>query len=236
MNIEDLTKEVLIEEYVNQRCTPREIAKKYNCAKTSVTYRLKKFDIYIRKRTEIYKDLHGQKFGKLTITNKYPKRDKKTGDRIWHCICECGEESWVKSSKLSFGHTKSCGCLVHRKGPENKKWEGFGEISKSFWTRTTTNAQIRGHEVSIDIEYIWKLFLKQDKKCALTGLELEPPVIERGKFTASLDRINSSLGYIEGNVQWVHKDINLMKNILDQDRFIELCELVVKNQDKNENN
>ena len=37
----------------------------------------------------------------------------------------------------------------------------------------------------------------------------------------SLDRIDSSKGYEENNVQWVHKDINLMKNKYDNKYFIE---------------
>jgi hypothetical protein len=48
--------------------------------------------------------------------------------------------------------------------------------------------------------------------------------------TASLDRIDSSLGYVRGNVQWLHKDVNWMKNTLDQDRFIELCKAIVNHE------
>lgn len=47
---------------------------------------------------------------------------------------------------------------------------------------------------------------------------------------ASLDRIDSSQGYIKGNVQWVHKDINKMKFDLSQDRFLELCNIIVQNR------
>jgi hypothetical protein len=49
------------------------------------------------------------------------------------------------------------------------------------------------------------------------------------EHTASLDRIDSSKGYCEDNVQWVHKDINRMKNTFDQDYFISLCKLIAEN-------
>lgn len=60
--------------------------------------------------------------------------------------------------------------------------------------------------------------------CNLTGLKLEFKTLK--KQTASLDRIDSTKGYVEGNVQWIHKDINLMKNRLPQDYFISMCDLI----------
>lgn len=47
------------------------------------------------------------------------------------------------------------------------------------------------------------------------------------KCTASLDRIDSAKGYVEGNVQWVHKRINLMKGTLSEKDFIAFCQMVV---------
>lgn len=40
---------------------------------------------------------------------------------------------------------------------------------------------------------------------------------------ASLDRIDSNMDYQEENVQWLHKDINMMKQQFDQDYFIQMC-------------
>jgi len=46
------------------------------------------------------------------------------------------------------------------------------------------------------------------------------------KHTASIDRINNSRGYLKGNIQLVHKDINFMKGKMSQDDFIKMCKLV----------
>jgi len=81
-------------------------------------------------------------------------------------------------------------------------------------------------EISITIEDAWDLFLKQDKKCALTGLLLKIDIKSNG--TALLDRIDSSKGYTIDNIQWVHKDINFMKKNYSQDYFIEMCKKVVE--------
>ena len=46
--------------------------------------------------------------------------------------------------------------------------------------------------------------------------------------TASLDRIDSSRGYDADNIQWVHKDINWMKQDFSQSEFIAYCRRVSK--------
>lgn len=74
------------------------------------------------------------------------------------------------------------------------------------------------------------MFLKQDKKCALTKQPLS--FSSKGVYnTASLDRIDNSKGYDLENVQWVHKDVNFMKGSLTQKYFLKLCKLITKNND-----
>jgi hypothetical protein len=77
------------------------------------------------------------------------------------------------------------------------------------------------------IDYANEIFEKQNGLCALTNVKL---YFGRCRFShetnASLDRIDSNKGYIEGNIQWVLKDINFMKSNHNQDYFISLCKLV----------
>ena len=53
-------------------------------------------------------DLAGQRFGRLTVIEK-THNDK--GKLQWHCMCDCGGESFVESNRLLKGITTSCGCL-----------------------------------------------------------------------------------------------------------------------------
>lgn len=83
----------------------------------------------------------------------------------------------------------------------------------------------RGYQWELTIEDIWNMYEKQGGVCALSGI----PIGWSTKgltATASIDRIDSSEGYILENVQLVHKDINFMKQQFDQDYFIELCKAV----------
>jgi hypothetical protein len=92
------------------------------------------------------------------------------------------------------------------------------------------SANRRKIEFSISPEYIWNLFLEQNRKCALSGEFISFHICGNKSTTqtASLDRIDSSKGYIEGNVQWLHKSVNKMKWDLEQDFFIKMCKKVAK--------
>lgn len=75
------------------------------------------------------------------------------------------------------------------------------------------------------------MYVKQDKKCALTGIPLSFERNEKG-CSASIDRIDSNIEYHLENIQLVHKDINLMKNHFNEDYFIDMCEKVVNTRRK----
>lgn len=61
-------------------------------------------------RTEIV-DLTGLRFGRLLVVESAGRNAKN--DAIWKCVCQpgCDKEVVVLGSKLTSGHTRSCGCL-----------------------------------------------------------------------------------------------------------------------------
>src|SRR5690554_849704 len=174
------------------------------------------------------KDLTGMEFGRLRAVSVHSR--SRNGHIRWTCKCECGGTHDVLSTHLLSGKVNHCGCLK-KSGLRHAQWSGCGDISGNYWYSLKSGANgskgRREIEFSITIEYAWDLFLYQEKRCALSGETLEftheNGIRVRSRGTASLDRIDSSLGYIEGNVQWVHKDINLMKGRLDEEVFIKWC-------------
>jgi len=66
-------------------------------------------------------DLTGQKFGRLTVLGRTDQH--KSGNIIWACRCDCGQEHGVVSTSLRSGRTRSCGCLRSEKArqPKSKK-------------------------------------------------------------------------------------------------------------------
>ena len=64
-----------------------------------------------RKELNTPDNIKGKKFGKLIAVELTSKRSP-SGDVYWKCKCECGNIAEVIKSRLSNGHTKSCGCLA----------------------------------------------------------------------------------------------------------------------------
>lgn len=177
-------------------------------------------------------EMINKKFGKLVPISEHSTT--RNGHIRYVCNCDCGNVTNVLGTHLRQGTTISCGC-ASPKGSDRVQWKGVGEMSGEFWhthiVRSANGDKGRKPiELTITKEYAWNLFLKQNRKCALSGLDIKFPSKNKDKsYTASLDRIDSSKGYIEGNVQWVHKDINMMKRIYNNDYFIEMCRLVNNN-------
>lgn len=121
----------------------------------------------------------------------------------------------------------------------HSRFKGYGEISGHHICCIKGNAKRTNKIFNLSPKFLWELYLKQNKKCALSGLEIGfPPInvkIDRKIFnTASLDRIDSSEGYVEGNVQWVHKHINKMKTNFENQYYIDMCIKVANNCRKQE--
>ena len=174
-------------------------------------------------------DLKGNKFGKLLVKEF---AGHKNNLRQWLCICDCGNEKVVRGGHLKKGYIRSCGCESHPSKSNHKSWRGYEEISLDFFSTIRRNAEIRNIEFEITIEYLWEVFINQDRKCALSGrcLKFGRVSKDRKGKNASVDRIDSNKGYVVGNVQWIDKQINIMKNKIDEKEFLSICNEIVKHK------
>jgi hypothetical protein len=100
------------------------------------------------------------------------------------------------------------------------KYSGFREFIR--------RVKNRNHEHDIDLDYLVDLWNKQNGKCIYTNIDMIlPHGVKRGtSFTASLDRIDSSMGYMKGNVQFTLTAINYMKNDMTHEQTIDLINLI----------
>lgn len=199
----------------------------------------------IFERTEEHKNIsrnNGKnQIGRLPVNAKYVvgfmKDDFEIIERLtpigesktitFQCRCvECGELREITNKNFAQNDKTKCS---KKNRPSN--WTGHELISGSYWKRIQKQAQDRNIIFDYNINDAWELYKKQNGKCAYTGIDITFSKQKSGN-TASFDRIDSNKGYVDSNVHWVHKDVNMMKRNFTETYFISLCEKVITNRSK----
>ena len=146
--------------------------------------------------------------------------------QVYQVKCNCGKIKNITKSEL--GRTKTCGCIMKKNGNQHFRFRGYDNIGADYFSHIKSGAKKRNLEFDITIEYINNLLVQQNFTCALSKIPINTGSRLQG-YTASLDRIDNTKGYIPGNVQWVHRDINYMKQDFTMQEFVNYCQLVSKN-------
>lgn len=154
------------------------------------------------KRQGNYRDLTGQRFGRLVAL----RRVNDTGRARWECLCDCGKIKVVSGNAMQQGSVQSCRCLHAERASAANKTHGHtvdatktGKVSPTYyswiamWNRVQAksgndffNYKLRG----ITVCERWEKF---DLFLADMGPRPEG---------MTLDRINNDKGYEPGNCRW----------------------------------
>lgn len=141
---------------------------------------------------------------------------------VYKCRCKCGTEAYVSSYELRSGKSSKCRqCGANRRKQQYLAQTSVGELQIHKFLKIQQVASRRSIIIELTMQYLWDLYIKQNKQCAITGDYLAD--INK----ASLDRIDSSKGYVIGNVQWVTKQANLSKHIMSMEQLLEFCKKVI---------
>ena len=215
------SKEILFLKENYHKSTIDKICVELNRSKDSIFQKIS--ELGILKNLKLTKDMLHEEYvinkqTVLQIAEKY----KKTKCRIY-CLLRKFNIKLEKRDRIY--------------GKNHKQWTGYMEISGTYWCQIAGSAKDRNISMSITIEDIWNKFIEQNRKCALSGVELTfgDGVNKYKNTTASLDRIDSLKGYTLDNIQWVHKDINQMKWSFTLDIFYKMCEDVINFRNKADN-
>lgn len=139
----------------------------------------------------------------------------------------CGKEQpYTTKAELNRATKKNTICRkCHAK---IVKYKGeYKEIPITWFEEKKRRSIVRNKEWDITIEYVWKIYLRQNRCCALSGLPLDFNK-DTSQAMVSIDRIKNDKGYVKRNIQLLHKDINFMKYVYEQKYFIEMCKLVAE--------
>ena len=123
---------------------------------------------------------------------------------------------------------------LRRNGSESDEFSPFRNIYRIARKRAVEY----GHEFSLELQDLKNLYESQSGICPYTGwlLVLPPSTSVYGangnwQLTpdcASLDRIDSSLGYRLENVQFVSYMANIAKNKFSHEQMMEFCEAIAQ--------
>lgn len=150
-------------------------------------------------------DLTGQRFGRLVVIGRAGRSEK--GQAIWHCRCDCGNDTEILSISLRRGATKSCGCLLRESVRERNiarntvhgasrtrlynTWRGMRERCENPAHKSYSDYGGRGISVCVE----WKDFTVFQKWALSSGY----------KDGLSIDRIDSDGNYEPPNCRWADK-------------------------------
>lgn len=215
-----IDKDFLIDRYLNKQLPVREIAKELGLRSTGyVCYCLDKHNIPRRikgrKNIPLTKEFFEEQYVKLRKRAKAIAKEFKIRPReiVMDIIRSHGIPKHANSKKLKNSRAST--------------------ICQRYYSALVYRADKIGIEFNISKEYLLDKFNEQGGKCGLSGVEIYfthiCPIRGILKQTASLDRIDSEKGYTKGNVQWVHKIVNKMKQNLKDEEFISWCHIISNN-------
>lgn len=183
------------------------------------------------------KDLTGQAYNQLTFLR--PTEERKSGGKIvWELQCTCGNVHKAVAYAVISGETVSCGCwkkefdktMGERMAPKVRKHDPHISSARARWMSCYRDCE-------------WELFYRLSQMdCHYCGRSphrtcnishkkkgISEEQISKGVFTYNgLDRLDSSLGHIEGNVVPCCWDCNHMKGRRTVEEFVAHIKRIVE--------
>lgn len=132
----------------------------------------------------------GETFWDWTVV-EWSKENKK-----YKCVCKCGTERLIRQNTLKSGRTKSCGCNRRNWKDNNKE-----ALEKSYFRTYKNSAKQRGLSFNLDLEDFLLITNKNCFYCGVAPSKIRKNHDKTDSFyrVNGIDRLVSSLGYIDGN-------------------------------------
>lgn len=147
------------------------------------------------------KNIEGKRYGKLVALSSLDKSGNK--DYNWLCKCDCGNEHITTIGRLQWGHTTSCGCIRKEVAKSRKNYHGMqGTLVYNSWRKIKERC-LNENDImypqygakGIGMQDNWQNSFKDFYE--YIG---DPP--DDGNVYRSIDRIDNTKGYFEGNIRW----------------------------------
>jgi hypothetical protein len=101
--------------------------------------------------------------------------------------------------------------------------------------KARSRSKFKSETTDLTLEYLKEIWETQKGLCSYTNIKMEMPRssqdedIKKSPTKLSLDRIDPSIGYIKGNVEFVCYCVNVMKNDFSKDQMLHFIKLIKNN-------
>ena len=173
----------------------------------------------MRKQTNIDCAGCGIKFYK---EDRYIKSALKKG-RKNYCSLSCLGKITSQINFSEWNHSEEN--KKHLRSMSGNKKDGY-----TGFRVILSSCSKRNKECDLDLQYLKELWENQSGKCAVTNVDLKLQSSYNKNYQASIDRIDSSKGYIKGNVRFTSVSVNWLKSNLDDNHlreFFQIAKMVV---------
>lgn len=128
----------------------------------------------------------------------------------------CGESNLNEFYKTNTMCCKTC--VKNR----FKNWTKVNLLKYRF-VSARNRAKYKNIEFTISLDDLSDLIISQDNKCFYSGIEFNP---DDEHYTPSIERVDSSRGYVKDNIRLIVNCINYMKNDMSEEKFFEVINII----------
>lgn len=158
-----------------------------------------------------------------TLDNFLPAKNKITGETGFYRTCK----------QCRFDDRRYKRGTAERRAADNKNRRGYlhRNPASRLYKNARWRASIKGFEFNLTANYVRELWRAADGKCALSGLAFDTDVANgqpRDPFRPSLDRIDNSKGYLQGNVRIILYGLNVALGASGEDVYLMIAKAVIE--------
>jgi hypothetical protein len=147
-------------------------------------------------KSHLFIDLMGKRFGNI-VAKEYVVFTTAGGKKEyrWKCLCDCGNWAYIRSKNLNDGSRIDCKSCSKKRQTKKQTLPDKLSIFHRIFRTYKRHAKNKSIPFELTTEMFSKIIQEQCEYCG------EPPKkYDDGYNRNGIDRVDSSLGYVTGNI------------------------------------